>query len=93
MSLFWFSNLSHPSPKISFVHLLQFLFSCGITTPILKDFFQLKGTLAINLWPLNTLKHSCVSKLSETLVNHLKVLCSSITPHLYIVKQYFILGP
>ena len=55
-------------------------------------FFQIKGTLAINLSPLNIIKYSLLSKLSETLVNPLKVLCSSKTPYLFIVKHYFILG-
>ena len=54
-------------------------------------FFQFKGTLAINLSPLNILKYSFLSKLSKTLVNFLKVLCSSITPYLFIVKQYLLL--
>ena len=37
-SLVWFTNLSHPSHKITPVHLLQFVVLCGITAPIPNDF-------------------------------------------------------
>ena len=73
-SFFWFTHLSHSSHRLSSIHLLQSLILCGITTSVRNDFFQLKGTLAINLSPLNILKNSFLSKLSETLVNLLKVL-------------------
>ena len=46
-------------------------------------------TFAINLPPSAILKDSFLPKLSLTFVNLLKVLCSSITPYLFIVKQYF----
>ena len=71
---------------MSFVHLLHFFILCGITTPILNDFFQLKGTLAINLSQPYILKHSFLSKILDTFVNPLKVLCSSVTPYLFIVS-------
>ena len=90
-SFVWFTNLSHSSDRISFLQSLQFLISCGITTPWLKLFFQLSGTLAISLPPPVILKYSFLSRLSLTLVNRLKLLCSSITPYLFIVQQYFIL--
>ena len=55
-------------------------------------FFQLKGTSAINLSPLNVFKYTFLYTLSETFLKPLKILCSSITPYLFMVKQYFILG-
>ena len=55
-------------------------------------FFQRKVTLAINLPPSAILKYSFLSKLPLTFVNPLKVLCSSIIPNLFIVKQIFIFG-
>ena len=76
----------------SFLQLVQFLILCGITTTILNDFFQLNVVLATDLSPSAILKYSFLSKLSETFVNTLKVLCSSITPFLFIVRQYFIFG-
>ena len=57
-----------------------------------KIFFHDKGTLATNLSPSAFLKYSFQFKLSETSLNPLKVLFSSITAYLLIVKQYFIFG-
>ena len=80
--------MSQSSHQFYSTHCLQVLILCGITTPIPKDFFQLKGTFAFKLSP-PILKYSFLSNLSDTFVNPSKVLCSSITPYLFIVKRYF----
>ena len=54
-----------------------------------KKVFQLKGTVTTNLSPSNISEYSFLSKLSDTFVNPWKVLCSPITPYLFIVEQYF----
>ena len=78
--------------KKSFLQSPQFFILSGITTPRLNDFLRLKGTFAISLSPLAILKFSFLSNLSLTFVNPLKVLCSSILPIHFIVKQYFVFG-
>ena len=59
---------------------------------MLKLFFHDKGTSATNLSPSNLLKYTFPSKSSETFVNPLRVLSSSISSYLLVVKQYFIFG-
>ena len=54
--------------------------------------FSMTDTLAINLSPFYILKCSFLCKLSETSLKPLKVLCPSIAPFLFIVKQHFILS-
>ena len=56
---------------------------------ITETFFQLNGTLAINFLPSNILEYFFLFEISETMVNPLNVLCSSIPPFSYIVDQYF----
>ena len=53
-----------------------------------KKFFHNRATFSISLSPLNVLKFSFLSKLSDTLVNPWKALCLSITPNLFVVIQY-----
>ena len=87
-----FGLLIYHIHQIKYLLCIYYNFFCGITTPIINDFLQLKGTLAINLSPINILKFCFLSKLSETLVKPLNVSCSPITPYLNIVKQYFFWG-
>ena len=54
--------------------------------------FSFKKSIIILLSPLYILKCFFLSKLSDTFVNLLKVLCSSTIPNLFIVKQFFIFG-
>ena len=64
----------------------------GMTTPLLKEFFQLLGNISDIFLPFLNLK--CWERFKGLLesLNPLKVLCSGIIPNLSIVKQNLFFG-
>ena len=90
-SLYCFVLLSQSSQIFS-PHLLQYLSLVGITIPNSKLLFQLNGNEPLTVLPSFIPKYFFESSNRFTSPKPLKVLCSSITPNSFIVKQYFIFG-